>query len=134
MRNMNAGGIAIVIVLSVALVLIPYVFTAGGEGRYRRGVGWYLDVRSKREDLVRGGEPAGHEIGMSEAKVRRWLISGAGLIVLAIVAWVVLDTPALGVVIGLIGLLCLGAAWLGWRENRYLRGPSQNDRRRATGR
>jgi hypothetical protein len=129
---MGAGGIILVSLLSVALVLIPYAFTAGGEGRYRRGVGWYLDVRSKREDLVGEGPSAGHQIGMARAKIRRWTISGIGLLILAVVSWVVLDTPALGVIVGLFAVLCIGAAVQGWRENRYLQGPPSGSGRHPT--
>jgi hypothetical protein len=120
---MNAAGVVLVSVLSVALALIPYLFKAGGEGRYRRGVGWYLDVRSTREQLVGGSGPAGHTIGMAPAKIRLWAISGIGLLVLAVVSWTALRTPALGVIVGIFALLSIGAAVQGWRENRYLRGP-----------
>jgi hypothetical protein len=121
---MNAVGVVLVSLLGVAFVVIPMLFKAGGEGRYRRGVGWYLDVRSKREDLVGGsGEPSGHEVGMPPAKIRMWAISGAGLLVLAVISWTALSTPALGVIVGLFAVLCIGASVQGWRENRYLRGP-----------
>lgn len=118
-----------VIVISVlwgALAILPYIFKAGGEGRYRRGVGWYFDSRTPRNVLMkqRTTEGQGHEQGASEKAIAGWFISGVGLMAVAVFTWVPMGIYGLSVVIGLFGLVYLLRALSARRENRWLRGPA----------
>jgi hypothetical protein len=117
------------ILLGVVFVLIPYLFQAGGEGRYRRGVGWYLDVRSSRQTLLKerpeGIEP--HTEGAPPRSIHLWLTTGIGLLALALVTWVPFGIYGLSIIFGLFGVVYVLRAIGAWRENRWLRGP---DRRR----
>jgi hypothetical protein len=116
--------IAIDVLLGIALVLLPFVFRAGAEGRLRRGVGWYLDTRP-RDELMPGqyAQIAPHQEGASSRAIHLWLIAGLALIGLAVLTWVPAGIYGLSVVIGIFGLLYVGRAWQAWRENRWLRGP-----------
>src|SRR2546422_6332919 len=76
--------------LGVLLAILPFIFQAGAEGRYRRGVGWYFDARTPRDVLMKqhAGGTDGHEQGASPRAIRIWLISGIGLLAIAVVTWV----------------------------------------------
>jgi hypothetical protein len=109
-----------------ALAVLPYIFKAGGEGRYRRGAGWYLDTRTSRDVLMkqRAIEGQGHEQGASEKAITGWLISGVGLMAVAVFTWVPMGIYGLSVVIGLFGLVYLLRGLSARRENRWLRRPA----------
>ena len=111
--------------LGVALAILPFIFQAGGEGRYRRGVGWYFDARTSRDVLMKhhtvGTE--GHQEGASPRAIRLWFISGIGLLAIAVITWVPLGIYGLSVIIGLFALVYLLRAGQARRENRWLRGP-----------
>ena len=66
----------------------------------------------------------GVEQGASEKAIVGWLISGVGLMAVAVFTWVPLGIYGLSVVIGLFGLVYLLRALSARRENRWLRGPA----------
>jgi hypothetical protein len=109
----------------VALVLLPFFFQAGGEGRFRRGVGWYFDARTSRDVLMkqRTASVEGHQEGASGREIKLWLVAGIGLLALAVVTWVPFGIYGLSVIIGLFALVYFLRAFQAWRENRWLRGP-----------
>jgi hypothetical protein len=90
---------------------------AAREGSYRRGPGWYLDVRTPRDVLMKG------RMGLpGPARVPRWSIvlswiAGAALVAAAVVVWVA-DSVVEAVIVGILGLVLLGLAWDGVRRNR----------------
>jgi hypothetical protein len=117
--------VVLFIALGAALVLLPYLFTAGSEGRFRRGVGWYFDARSSRDLLMkqRSGGAEAHQQGAPARKTHVWLVSGLGLLGLAVVTSVPVGIYSLSVIIGLFGVLYVLRALQAMRENRWLRGP-----------
>ena len=92
---------------------------AAREGSYRRGPGWYLDVRTPRDVLMKG------RMGLpGPARVPRWSIllswvAGAALVAAAIVVWLVADSVVQAVIVGILGVVLLGLAWDGVRRNRH---------------
>jgi hypothetical protein len=91
---------------------------AAREGSYRRGPGWYLDVRTPRDVLMKG------RMGLpGPARVPRWSIllscvAGGAFLAAAVVAWFVADSVVQAVIVGVLGLALLGLAWDGVRRNR----------------
>jgi hypothetical protein len=115
--------IAALIILSVALTVLPWLSQAGGEGRYRRGPEWYLDVSPRPEGTVPAYQLPERKMTVASRSIRLWGLTGLGLVVLAVAAWLLGDAEIAGVVIGLVGLAYLGKAVEAWRENRWVRGP-----------
>jgi len=91
---------------------------AAREGSYRRGPGWYLDVRTPRDVLMKG------KMGLpGPARIPHWSIvlswiAGAALVGAAIVVWLVADSVVEAVIVGVLGLVLLGLAFDGVRRNR----------------
>jgi hypothetical protein len=91
---------------------------AAREGSYRRGPGWYLDVRTPRDVLMKG------RMGLpGPGRVPRWSIllswiAGAALVAAAVVVLFVADSVVEAVIVGILGLVTLGLAWDGVRRNR----------------
>jgi hypothetical protein len=109
--------------LGVALILLPFFFQAGGEGRFRRGVGWYFDASTSRDVLMKQRTAVkGHQQGASGRAIKLWLIAGIGLLTLAVITWIPFGIYGLSVIIGLFALVYFLRALQAWRENRWLRG------------
>ena len=116
-------GVQTWIGIVVAFVVLGLVLLNTGrtarEGSYRRGVGWYMDVKTPREILM------GREAGpLPMERTPRWLIAlwtvaGLASVAAAIAAWV-LDAVGLAVLLAICGvglpLLALGAR----RRNRRI--------------
>ena len=91
---------------------------AAREGSYRRGPGWYLDVRTPRDVLMKG------RMGLpGSARVPRWSIvlswiAGAALVAAAVVVWLVAHSVVQAVIVGVLGVVLLGLAFDGVRRNR----------------
>ncbi len=91
---------------------------AAREGSYRRGPGWYLDVRTPRDVLMKG------RMGLpGPARVPRWSIvlswvAGCAFLASAVVVWLVAGSAVQAVVVGILGLVLLGLALDGARRNR----------------
>jgi hypothetical protein len=117
--------IAVLILLSLALTVLPWLSQAGREGRDRRGPEWYLDVGARREGPVPAYQLPERKITVSPRAIRIWALTGAGLVAVAVAAWAVAGAEIVGGVIGLLGLAYLGRAVEGWRENRWVQGPDR---------
>ena len=91
---------------------------AAREGSYRRGPGWYLDVRTPRDVLMKG------RMGLpGQSRVPQWSIvlswiAGAALVAAAIVVWLVANSVVQAVIVGVLGLVLLGLALDGVKRNR----------------
>ena len=104
---------------SFFLVLLILTVSPGArEGSYRRGQGWYLDVRSSRQTLVPGSQPASRFERVPSRSIRLWIVGGGALVILGAIAWAAFDQAVAGVIAGVMGLLLLGLAWDGIRRNR----------------
>jgi hypothetical protein len=117
--------IAVLILLSLILTVLPWFSQSGGEGRYRRGPEWYLDVSARPEGPVPAYQLPERKMTVSSRAIRVWGLTGLGLVVLAVTAWLLGDAEIAAVVIGLVGLAYLGKAVEAWRENRWIRGPDR---------
>jgi hypothetical protein len=123
---MDFASIALAILLGLAFTLVPFLFRAGGEGRLRRGVGWYLNVSG--EPLEREARARERSAWMRPARtegaplrvIALWTIGGLGDLALAGAVWGVFGAWIAAIPIGLVGLALLGMAGEGWRGNRYL--------------
>jgi hypothetical protein len=100
------------------ILLILTVSPGAREGSYRRGQGWYLDVRSSRQTLVPGSQPASRFERVSSRSIRLWTVGGSALVLLGVIAWAAFDQAVAGVISGVMGLLLLALAWDGTRRNR----------------
>ena len=100
-------GILLGAVSFFVLLLILTVSPGAREGSYRRGQGWYLDVRSSRETLIPGSRPASRFERVPSWSIRLWSIGGIGLVILSLVAWLGFDQAVVGVVCAVMGLLLL---------------------------
>lgn len=118
---MDAFVLAVTIVLALALGFMPFLFKAGAEGRLRRGVGWYVDVSDRLEGPLPAYRREPRRMGARLAMIRAWTLCGAGLLLLAAIAWLVLDVPLLAIAIGIFGLAFIGLAVEARRENRWIR-------------
>lgn len=91
---------------------------AAREGSYRRGPGWYLDVRTPRDVLMKG------RMGLpGSGRVSRWSIvfsavAGAAFLAGALVSWLVADSVVQAVIVAVLGLLLIGLAVDGVGRNR----------------
>lgn len=105
----------------VALVVLGLLMLNTGrtvrEGSYRRGVGWYMDVKTPRDVLL------GREAGpLPREKTPRWLIglwAGAGIasLVASVVGWV-LDAAGLAILLAVCGVGLTILSWDARRRNR----------------
>jgi hypothetical protein len=125
---MDAFVLAVTIVLALALGFIPFLFKAGAEGRLRRGVGWYTDFRERPEGPLPAHRREPRRMGAQSAMIRAWTLCGAGLLLLAAIAWPVLGVPLLGIAIGIFGLAFIGLAVEARRENRWIRRDDPGER------
>jgi hypothetical protein len=117
--------IVVLVLLSLALTVLPWLSQAGREGRDRRGPEWYLDVSPRREGPVPAYQLPERKITVPPGAIRVWALTGLGLVALAVAAWVLAGAEIAGGVIGLLGLAHLGRAVEGWRENRWVQGPDR---------
>jgi hypothetical protein len=128
---MDVAGIVLAVILGAAFTALPFLFRAGGEGRLRRGAGWYLNL--SEEPLDRGmrererqqalGPPRTE--GASPRAIRWWSIGGLGDVALAILLGTVFGLPILAGLVGVVGLALLGMAGEAWRANRYRAGDAR---------
>jgi hypothetical protein len=104
---------------SFFLVLLILTVSPGArEGSYRRGQGWYLDVRSTRQTLVPGSQPASRFERVSSRSIRLWTVGGSALVLLGVIAWTAFGQVVPGVISGVMGVLLLALAWDGTHRNR----------------
>jgi hypothetical protein len=115
--------VAVLILLSLALTVLPLLSQAGREGRDRRGPEWYLDVNPRLEGAVPAYQLPERKITVPPGAIRIWGLAGLGLVALAAATWVLGDAEIAGMIIGLVGVAYVGKAVEGWRENRWVRGP-----------
>jgi hypothetical protein len=113
-----ATGILLGAVSFFLILLILTVSPGAREGSYRRGQGWYLDVRSSRETLVPGSRPGSTFERVSLRSIRLWIVGGTALMILSLIAWLGFDQTLVGVVCAVLGLLVLALAWDGVHRNR----------------
>jgi hypothetical protein len=111
--------IGIVVVFVVLGLLVLNTGRAAREGSYRRGVGWYMDVKTPRE-VVMGRESAplprertpGWVLGL-------WTVSGVASLLGAVVAWV-LGAAGLAILLAVCGVGLVALAWDARRRNRKI--------------
>jgi hypothetical protein len=91
---------------------------AAREGSYRRGPGWYLDVRTPRDVLMKG------RMGIPDsARVPGWSIvlswiGGAVFLAGAVLTILVWHSVVQAIVVAILGLTLIGLAIDGVRRNR----------------
>jgi hypothetical protein len=124
----DVAAIGVAILLGVVFTLLPFLFRSGGEGRLRRGFGWYLDV--SEEPLDRGTRQRERQASMGPSRsegasgraIVVWAVGGLGDLLVAGVVWGVFGAWVAAIPIGLVGLALLGMAGEAWWANRYLAG------------
>jgi hypothetical protein len=111
--------IGIVVAFVVLGLLLLNTGRATREGSYRRGVGWYMDVKTPREVLM--GREAGPLPGERTRGwlIRLWTFAGVASLLGAVVAWV-LDAVGLAILLALSGIGLVGMAWDARRRNRKM--------------
>jgi len=106
--------------------------SASREGSYRRGEGWYLDVSTPRETLMRGsyGENPQERTGTWIIRVYAvaGILFGIGAVVAAIAVGVFLAS-----LLGLYAILAMGLGSDGLRRNRRADRAAQDDEGTSTG-
>lgn len=111
--------IGIVVAFVVLGLLLLSTGRTAREGSYRRGVGWYMDVKTPREVLM------GRESGPLPAERTRgwviglWTVAGSASTVGAGVAWI-LDAMGLAILLGVCGIGLVAMAWDARRRNRKM--------------
>jgi hypothetical protein len=111
--------IGIVVAFVVLGLLLLRTGRTAREGSYRRGVGWYMDVKTSREVLM------GHESGPLPGERTRgwviglWTVAGSASMVGAGVAWI-LDAMGLAILLAVCGIGLVAMAWDARRRNRKM--------------
>jgi hypothetical protein len=103
--------------------LLSFTFPSVRNLSYRKGAGWYLDVRERpypEASPGTGGPVPAYQLPeqrrVPNSTLRVWLVAGLGSLVLAALAWI--DFPVIAVVVGILGLLLLGMTAEARRQRR----------------